>query len=118
PSANLFDVAEVASPDPEDNLFRCYLLRTCPLEECWEFAERAGAHVVQGSYFLAKLFVASGQHLRARKSQFTNDFREKCHLLDVRFDEEDLQVGPQNLQGQTWESGTRTNVGEPTFVQR
>src|SRR5712692_7701065 len=118
PCGDFLDLGEVASPNPEDNLFCCYLLRTRPLEERREFTQRTGANIIQGSDFLPKLFVAPRQHLCALKSQFTNDFREKCNFSDVGFNQEYLQVRAKDLEGKTRESAPRTHVGEPTMFQR
>src|SRR5882724_8758232 len=46
PRANRLDLGEGAGPDKQDNLFRCYLLRPCPLEKGREFAKRARTDVI------------------------------------------------------------------------
>src|ERR1700682_3008378 len=117
PTANLLNLREVARPNPQNNLFRCYLFRPGPLEKGGEFTERTRAHVIKRSDLLPKLFVAPREHLRVLKSQFTNDFREKCNFLDVGFDQKNLQIWPDNLQGQARESTARPSVGEPTVFQ-
>src|SRR6266478_1212114 len=98
PTANLLNLREVASPNPQNNLFRCYLFRPGPLEKGGEFTERTRADVIERSDLLPKLSVASRQYLCALKSQFTNDFRKKCDFLDVGFDQKNLQFWPDDLQ--------------------
>jgi hypothetical protein len=117
PGANLLNLGEVASPNPQNNLFRCYLFRPGPLEKSGEFTERARADVIERSDLLPKLFVAPRQHLCVLKSQFSNDFREKCDFLDVGFDQKNLQIRPDYLQRKAWKSAARTSVGEPTVFQ-
>src|SRR5437660_8544369 len=86
PSIDFLDFGEIARPNPQNNLFRCYLFRPGPFEKSWEFAKRTRANIIERGYLLAKLFVPPRQNLRAIKSQFTNDFRKKSDLFDVRFD--------------------------------
>src|SRR5882672_2270697 len=56
PSADLLNFGEVASPNPKNNLFRCYLFRPRPIEKAWEFTERARTNVIEGGNLLPKLF--------------------------------------------------------------
>jgi len=118
PSGDLLDFGQVASAGPKNNLFCCYLLRPRPFEEGGEFAERARAHIVKGGDLLPKLFVAPRQHLCVLKSQFSNDFREKCDFLDAGFNQKNLQIWPDNLQGEPWKAASRPYVGEPTVFHR
>jgi hypothetical protein len=117
PRPDLLDLWEIASPNPENNLFRCYLFRPCPIQKRRELTERARADIIERRDFLAKLFIAPRKNLYVSKSQFSSDFREKRDFLDVRFDDEDSQVWPDDLQGQTRKSGARSYVGEPTSFE-
>jgi hypothetical protein len=114
PGADLLNLGEVPGAYPEDNLFRCYLLRVRPVEKGGKFAERPRTHEIERGDLLPKLLIAPHQHLRVRKSQFTNDFREKCGFLEVGFDQENPQAGADNFQGETRKSASGPNVGEPT----
>src|SRR5260370_40097476 len=118
PTAVLLDFWKVASANTENNLFNCYLFRPRPLEKGRKFAECPRAHEIEGSDLLPKLFIAPYEHLRVRKSQFTNDFREKCGLLEVGFDQKNAQAGADDFQRQAGKSAARANVGEPTILHR
>src|SRR5437016_6688147 len=118
PSADFLDFVEIAGSNPQDNLFCCYLFRPGPLEKVGKFAQSTRTDVLQRRYLLAKLFITSSKNLCAVKSQFTNDFRQKCDLLNVRFDQKNLQTRPDNLQRQARKTAPRTHVGEPTLFQR
>src|SRR6202022_4713344 len=118
PSPDLLNLLKVPAANPKYNLFGCYLLRSRPLKKDWVFAQCTRANVIQGCDLLPKLFIAARQHLCALKSQFTNDFREKCDFSDVGFDQENLQARPHNLEWQPWKSASRANVGEPPVFQR
>ena len=118
PIADLVNFGEVASANPKNNLFRCYLFRPRPLEQAWKFTERARTNVVERGNLLPKLFIPTRQYLCAAKSQFTNDFRKKSDLPDVAFDQEDLQARSNDFQRQTRKSGSRSYVGQPTVFDR
>src|SRR5207253_8117835 len=95
--------SDVCSSDL-DNLFCCYLFRPGPLKKARKFAQSTRTDVLQRRYLLAKLFITSSKNLCALKSQFTNDFRKKCDLLDVRFDQKNLQTRPDDFQRQAWKT--------------
>ena len=117
PGLDPLNLLEISAANPKYNLFGCYLLRPRPRKENREFAQRARAYVIKWCDLLPQLFIAARQHLCAAKSQFTNDFREKCDFLDVGFDQENLQLRSHNLEGQPRKSASRANVGEPTVLQ-
>src|SRR6266700_7725595 len=104
PMADFANLGEVASSNPKDNLFRGYLFRPRPGKKGREFTERARANIIEGSDLLPQLLVSPHENLCVPKSQFTNDFREKCHFLEVAFDQQYVQIRLQDLQGQARES--------------
>ena len=104
PMADFANLGEVASANPKNNLFRGYLFRPRPGQKGREFTERARANIIEGSDLLPQLLVSPHQNLCVSKSQFTNDFREKCDFLDVGFDQKQVQIRPEDLQGQARES--------------
>src|SRR5260370_10498513 len=113
-TTDFLNLRDGARGNPQNNLFRCYLIRGSPAKKSREFAERPRADVIQRSDFLVQLFVAPDEHLRVIKSKFTNNFCEKGGLFQIRFHQKDPQIWPDNLEWQTWESASRPNVGEPT----
>src|ERR1700674_1592942 len=118
PSADLPNLREVARPDPEDNLFRCYLFRTSPLEKRGKLAQSTRTDVIQRGDLFPKFFITPHKYLGVRKSKSANNFRYKSGLFDVGFDQKDPQSGSDDFERQTRESSPRTHVGEPTILHR
>src|SRR5712691_3979472 len=94
PTRNLLNLGKVSSANPENNLFRSYLIRGSPVEKSREFAERPRAYVIHRGDFLVQLFIAPHEYLGVIKSKLTNNFREKRGLLQIGFHEKDSQIGP------------------------
>src|SRR5437016_11262852 len=117
PRIDALDFREIPGSNPQNNPFRRNLFRSSPLEKARKFAQSTRTDVLQRRYLLAKLFITSSKNLCALKSQFTNDFRKKCDLLDVRFDQKNLQTRPDDFQRQAWKTASRTHVGEPTLFK-
>src|SRR5689334_953656 len=99
PCIDLLNFWQVSRPNPQNNLFRCYVFRMCPSKKGRELTERSRADVVERSELFPQLFIAPSEHLRVPKSQFTNNFREKCDLLDVGFNQINSQPRPHDLEG-------------------
>ena len=58
PMADLANLREVASANPKNNLFRCYLFRPRPGKKGREFTERPRANIIEGSDLLDQLLVS------------------------------------------------------------
>src|SRR5216684_5720890 len=104
PTLNLLKLRKVASANPKNNFFRCYLFRRSPIEKGWEFTERPRTDIIQRSHFLVQLFITPDENLGIFKSKLTNDFRQESCLLEVGFHQENSQIWSDNLQGKSWEA--------------
>src|SRR5258708_1345542 len=118
PSLYFLDFWQVPGSNPEDDLLRCNLFRVRPLEKGCKFPQRSRTDEIERRNFLAQLLIAADQDASVSKSKITNDFRKKCRFLDIRFNEDNLQFRPDNLERQTGKTGSRTHVGEPTILYR
>ena len=116
PGADLFELREVPGTDPKDNVFGRSMFGAGPVEEGRELAEGARTDEVKGGHFFAELLIAAGDDLRVLKSQFSNDFREKSDLFDIRFDEKNAKIRTQNFEGKAGKTTARAYVGEPTRI--
>src|SRR6266851_2780897 len=114
PTTDLLDFRHVARANPQNNLFRSYLIRSSPVEKSRIFAECPRADVIQRCDFLVQLFIAPYEHLGVIKSKLTNNFCEKGGLFQIRFHQKDPQIWPDNLERQAWKAASRPYVGEPT----
>src|SRR5438552_3093059 len=87
PCIDPLDLRQVTHSNPQNNVLRCNLFRTCPIKESRELAERSRTDIIEGSHLFPEFFISPRKHLCILKSQFTNDFRKKSDLLDVRLDQ-------------------------------
>src|SRR6266849_1473840 len=98
PPGDLFNLRKVASANPQNNLFRSYLIRSGPTEKSREFAKSPRAYVIQRGDFLVQLFITPDEHLGVIKSKLTNNFREKRRFFQIGFHQEDAQIRPDDLE--------------------
>ena len=49
--------------------------------------------------------------------QFSDDFGKKRALLRIRLNQRDIEAWDGHRERYSWESGSGTNVGEPTFFE-
>src|SRR6266436_4980915 len=80
-----------------------------------EFPDCPRTNNVERGHFFGKAFITTHNHTNARKSKFTNNFRQKSGFLEVGFDEIKVQFWSKNLHGEARKAGSGTHVGQPTL---
>ena len=100
PSPYFLDFRQIPCSNPQDSLFRRHFFRLRPLEKGRKFPQRAGADEIERRNLFPELLIAADEHPSICKSKLTNDFRKESRLLDVRFDQKNAQLRPDDLQRQ------------------
>jgi len=84
-----------------------------PAQQLVVLAEGARGDEIEWGYIRRQIIHAAAKHRHMVEFDGPDYLRKERRLLGVGFDQGKIQFGGRHANWQTWEPGTRTNVGQP-----
>ena len=115
PARGVRKLDRVVVPDPQDHAAVRGQRALRERQKCSKAADRARRDKISEPRLKIEFFVATISNSDAIQAERPKDFRKEGALLLIRFNQNDLQVRPEDFERQSGESSAGSEVGEPTI---